>query len=229
MRDRRQIQTFGKVVPDQTFGILIGRKFSGTVSIGKIDVDLQSLGQHLVAGHLFALIVGQRLSHARRDMTELAGEGFQGGLGSIVAQFGHQQVRAPAFYQGTVHTPIFGALDRIALLMAWNQVSRDPDETQVYLQLVPRAQHLGFSSKAQLSNQRTTQLASRQDIDGAIDRLVRSRVSQISLLPHLLSEERRTAALVDRADQSSPYMARHTSMNGGPKSIRAPEAGGSGQ
>lgn len=42
-----------------------------TLRIGEIDVDLQSRSQRLVARHLFALIVGQRLSHARWDMRNL--------------------------------------------------------------------------------------------------------------------------------------------------------------
>lgn len=61
MRDRSQIQTYGKVLTDQTVGILIGRPLPGAVRIGEIDVDLQLLGKYLVARHLLALIVGQRV------------------------------------------------------------------------------------------------------------------------------------------------------------------------
>lgn len=75
MGDRCQSQTFGKVFTDQTVGILIGRPLPGAVRIGELDLDLQSLSQHPVAPHLFALIVGQRFPHARRDITELADEG----------------------------------------------------------------------------------------------------------------------------------------------------------
>jgi len=65
--DRRQIQPLGKILADQAIGILVGRPLPGAVRVGKIDVDLDALGENLVAGHLPALIVSQRLFHGVTD------------------------------------------------------------------------------------------------------------------------------------------------------------------
>lgn len=91
MGDWRQIQPFGKIFADQAVGILIGRSLPWAVRAGEIDVDLQALGKDFMARHLLALVVGQRFSHARRDMAELSRERFQRGLGRTAAQLGQQR------------------------------------------------------------------------------------------------------------------------------------------
>lgn len=59
LRELRQIQTLGKILADQTVGILVGRPLPGAVGVGKIDVDLDAFGQNLMARHLPALVVGE--------------------------------------------------------------------------------------------------------------------------------------------------------------------------
>ena len=132
MRDRRQIQPLRQVLTDQAVGILVGRPLPGTVRISEIDVDLQPLGQQLVARHLLALIVGQRLSHTRWDVAELAGEGLEGGFGGAIAQLRHQQVTALALDQGADCTAVARALDQIALPVARDEACRHFDGPQVY-------------------------------------------------------------------------------------------------
>ncbi len=48
LRELRQIQTLGKILADQTVGILVGRPLPGAVGVRKTDADLDAFGQNLI-------------------------------------------------------------------------------------------------------------------------------------------------------------------------------------
>ena len=62
LRIARQIGALRQILAHQAIRVFIGPAWPGAVRIGKEDLDGESLSQTFVLGHLFALIVGQRLA-----------------------------------------------------------------------------------------------------------------------------------------------------------------------
>ena len=62
----RQVRPFGQVLPQQPIGVLTGTALPRAVRIAEVDLHARALGEALMARHLAALVVGQRLAQGVR-------------------------------------------------------------------------------------------------------------------------------------------------------------------
>lgn len=91
--------------------------FSQLPRLAEVHLHACGLGELLVPGPLFALIVGERLAHGLGHLVELGREGGQGTLCSGIGHATQQHQACAAFDQHTHGRAVVGALDKVALPM----------------------------------------------------------------------------------------------------------------
>jgi len=78
-----EVRALADVAADQAFEVLVGPLLPRVVGLGEEDVNVDRSGQLGVAGHLPALVPGERQPHGGRDSFEVLDETGQHGLGVV--------------------------------------------------------------------------------------------------------------------------------------------------
>ena len=176
-----EIGSLGKVLPDESVGVLDGSPLPGTVGIGEIDVHGKLLGDIGVQGHLLAPVVGQGLSEGFGYPAELSREPVVGALGVGALHLGqYHQSRRP-LDDRTDRGAVPLAFDEIRLPMAGYDTGFD------FGRSLGDRNHIRYLSPAVLSSRSRpafrmtvpeqgdesgTKFAPRGNVDGAVDGLV---------------------------------------------------------
>ena len=77
-RDGGEVGSFGEEVADQAVGVFVGSALPGAVRVTEIDGHSRRQGQLGVAGHLFALVIGEGFAQRGGQLLEAPGEGSAG-------------------------------------------------------------------------------------------------------------------------------------------------------
>lgn len=176
--------------------------------VAEVRLDARVSAQLGMPGHLFALVVRQRLEHGLGNAAQLCRKAFQGRCGRGVGEL-FQHTRRELRSTSTHGRAVTSALDEIAFPVPGKRpvigLRRPYMDAQHLGQLAPviftaRAWHALALGSAQAGNQVLAQLPTGHGIDAVVDGLVRDGALR-AIGPHPLESARdlrRRAALVQK-------------------------------
>lgn len=95
------LDAFGQVLPDEAVGVLVRAPFPGRVGVGEVHGQVRGHSELGVAGHLGALVPGQRTAHQRWQVVDPIDEHIRQASGLFtLGQAQHDQEPAGALHQG---------------------------------------------------------------------------------------------------------------------------------
>jgi hypothetical protein len=177
----RQIGTLGKHLPEQRVCVLAGPSMPGAVRVAEVDVHAGVANKIAMPGHLFALAVGQGLTHRLRDLVELEGEASQCRFRGRIWQSREQDQTRDALRQHADGGLIERALDETDAPVTRHEAIahlRRPQMDAHHLRdlatpiLSRQTRHTPAPTLPQAGDQLFAQLPIGLRVDGAVDGLV---------------------------------------------------------
>ena len=190
----RQIGALWQVLADQPIDVLAAASLPRAVRITEVNLDARVGAQLCMPGHLFALVVRQRMAHGFGNAAQLGRKAFQCRCGRGVGQLGQYHQARASLNQHAHGRPVASALDEVAFPVARKRpivgLGRANMNAQHIGQLTsavftPRARYALALRSAQAGDQVLAQLPAGHGVDAVVDGLVRNGAVRV-IGPHAL-------------------------------------------